>query len=149
MVFTASGILLALLVLVRPLQKNNFYILHCGIVILTAYYIEHHFFTVPSLHYKTFLLFLAYHLISINIVTFFAYWVDKRAAQRGEWRIPEKNLHTLELLGGWSGALLGQKILHHKNKKKSYRAEFAFILIMQVGFIVATLYFLQVFSHHS
>ena len=84
---------------------------------------------------------LVYQFISINLVTFLAYWVDKRAAVRGAWRIPERNLHTLEMLGGWSGALAGQKILHHKNKKKSYRAEFAFVLIMQLGFIAVALHF--------
>lgn len=93
---------------------------------------------------KTLVLFLVYQFISINIVTYLAYWVDKRAAVRGEWRIPERNLHTLEMLGGWSGALLAQKILRHKNKKKSYRAEFAFVLVMQLGFIVVALHLLGI-----
>lgn len=122
--------------------KKQFYLLHCGIVILAAYYIETHYFRVTPFAPKTLLLFLVYQFISINLVTFLAYWVDKRAAVRGAWRISERNLHALEMLGGWSGALAGQKILHHKNKKKSYRAEFAFVLIMQLGFIAVALHFL-------
>lgn len=142
MVITSSVILIGLLLLIRPLQKNSFYLLNCGMVILAAYFIETHYFRVPPFAPKTLLLFLVYQFISINLVTFLAYWVDKRAAIRGGWRIPERNLHALEMLGGWSGALIAQKVLHHKNKKKSYRAEFAFVLIMQLGFVVATLHFL-------
>lgn len=142
MVITASVILISLLLLLRPLQKNSFYLLHCGIVILGAYFIETHYFKVTPFVPKTLLLFLVYQFVVINIITYLAYWVDKRAAVRGEWRIPERNLHALEMIGGWSGALLAQKILHHKNKKKSYQGEFAFVLIMQIGFVVAVLYFL-------
>jgi len=144
MVITASAILIGLLAFIRPLQKNSFYLLHCGIVILAAWYIETHLFRVTPFAPKTLVLFLVYQFISINIVTYLAYWVDKRAAVRGEWRITERNLHTLEMLGGWSGALLAQKILRHKNKKKSYRAEFAFVLVMQLGFIVVALHLLGI-----
>ena len=144
MVITASVILIGLLLFLRPLQKNSFYLLHCAIVILGAYFIETHYFKVTPFVPKTLLLFVVYQFIVINPVTYLAYWVDKRAAIRGEWRIPERNLHMLEMLGGWSGALLAQKILHHKNKKKSYQSEFAFVLIMQVGFVVAVLYSLGI-----
>ena len=142
MVITASVILLGLLVLIRPLQRNSFYLLNCAMVILAAYWIETHYFRVTPFVPKTLLLFLVYQFISINLVTFLAYWLDKRAAQKGAWRIPEKNLHQLEMLGGWSGALLGQKILHHKNRKKSYQAEFWFVIIMQVGFVYVVLHIL-------
>ncbi len=42
MVITASAILIGLLAFIRPLQKNSFYLLHCGIVILAAWDIETH-----------------------------------------------------------------------------------------------------------
>lgn len=142
MVITASAILLGLLVLIRPLQRNSFYLLNCALVILASYWIENHYFRVTPFAPKTLLLFLVYQFISVNLVTFLAYWLDKRAAQKGAWRIPEKNLHQLEMLGGWSGALLGQRILRHKNKKKSYQAEFWFVIIMQVGFVYVVLHIL-------
>ena len=44
MVITYSVILIGLLFLIRPLQKNSFYILHAALVILAAYYIETHYF---------------------------------------------------------------------------------------------------------
>ncbi|MFR1031114.1 MAG: hypothetical protein ACLSE6_00645 [Alphaproteobacteria bacterium] len=72
MVITASVLLIGLLLLIRPLQKNSFYLLHCGIVILAAYYIETHYFRVTPFAPKTLLL-LVYQFISINLVTFLAY----------------------------------------------------------------------------
>ena len=122
MVIIFSIILLGLLFLIKPLQRNIYYLLHVALVILSAYYVEHHYFRLPPLQiynpiliYKTFLLFLVFHFVSINIVTIIAYWKDKRSAVRGNWRIPEVQLHTLELLGGWCGAFLAQKIFHHTN----------------------------------
>ena len=50
----------------------------------------------------------------MSLVAFAAYAVDKSAAKRGAWRTPESTLHTLELLCGWPGAWLAQRLLRHK-----------------------------------
>ena len=131
MVLTCAAVLLGLLALIRPLQKNNFYILHSAIVILSAYYVQTHYFTVTPFAPKTFLLFLVFHLASINITTILAYYVDKRAAIRHAWRVPENTLHGLEFLGGWPGALVAQKLFHHKTVKKSFRAVFWLMVVME------------------
>ena len=152
MVITFAAVLIGLLALIRPLQRNGFYILHCAVVILSAYYVETHYFRASAFAYnfrasafayKTFLLFIVFHFISINLVTILAYWKDKRAAMRGDWRTPEAELHTLELLGGWSGALLAQKLFHHKTKKRSYQSIFWLMLILQLGIIWFILRFLH------
>ena len=36
-----------------------------------------------------------------SVVAFVAYGLDKRAAVRGRWRIPEATLHAMELFGGF------------------------------------------------
>lgn len=59
---------------------------------------------------------LAVYLAAINLATFAVYGVDKRRVRRGEWRVPEKTLFLLPLLGGSVGALLGMRIFHHKTK---------------------------------
>ena len=84
------------------------------------------------------------HLVFINFVTFVAYGVDKHAARKGNWRVPESNLHTLEFLGGWAGALLGQKIFHHKSKKRSYQTFFWLMMIFEAGMIFVILKFLKI-----
>ena len=141
---TSAVILIGLLLLAAPLRKNNFYMLHLGLVVLAAYYIENNLFTVTPFHPKTLLLVLVLHLVFINFVTFVAYGVDKHAARKGNWRVPESNLHTLEFLGGWAGALLGQKIFHHKSKKRSYQTFFWLMMIFEAGVIFVILKFLKI-----
>lgn len=58
----------------------------------------------------------------LSLITLIAYWMDKRAAQKGNWRTPESTLHLLALLGGWPGALVAQQKLRHKSRKKDFRA---------------------------
>lgn len=143
MVITFAAILVGLLALFKPLQKNNFYILHAAIVILAAYFVETHFFRASPFGYKTFLLFLVFHIISINITTFIAYYLDKRAAIKRAWRVPEKKLHLLEFLGGWLGALIAQKLLKHKTNKKSFQNMFWLMIFLEFLAILVILNYLN------
>lgn len=81
--------------------------------------------------HKAFLVFIVYHLCCINLATFIAYGADKRAAERGKWRVPEMQLHALEFLGGWPGAFIAQKFFHHKTKKRSFQAMFWLMLVFE------------------
>lgn len=142
MVITAGVILFGLFFLLPPLRKNVFFILNCCSIIALSYWVESHYFRVTPFALKTFLLFLVVQFIFINIFTFFAYWKDKRAAVQGEWRIPEKDLHWLELLGGWSGALLAQKFFRHKTRKHTYQVVFWLVPLIQITFIFVVLQYL-------
>jgi len=68
-----------------------------------------------------------------SVITFFAYGLDKRAARRGRWRTPEATLHLLELLGGFPGAMLAQRIFRHKRGKVSYLIVFWLIVAMHAA----------------
>lgn len=57
-------------------------------------------------------------------VAFAMYWLDKRRAGRGEWRISEAMLHVVELLGGWPGAFAAQRVFRHKWRKGAYMTVF-------------------------
>lgn len=129
--------------LVRPLQRNAFFVLYFAAMILAAYITENHFFRVTFLSTKSFLVFIVYHLVYINAVTFIAYGVDKRSAQRGDWRVSEAKLHSLEFLGGWVGAYIAQKIFHHKSKKRSYQVMFWLMLVLQSAAIYIILKYLK------
>lgn len=76
------------------------------------------------------------YLILINIITFFVYGNDKRRARREQWRIPERTLITLALLGGSAGALAGMYFFHHKTKKRRFRLGIPIILICQAALII-------------
>ncbi|QNT04775.1 MULTISPECIES: DUF1294 domain-containing protein [Marinomonas] len=60
----------------------------------------------------------------LSLITFCFYGVDKSAARRGRQRVRESTLHVLSLMGGWPGALLGQKVFHHKTKKVRFLVVF-------------------------
>ena len=57
----------------------------------------------------------------LSVVTFYMYWRDKFAAQRGAWRTPEATLHLAALAGGWPGGWLAQRLLRHKSSKATFR----------------------------
>ena len=67
--------------------------------------------------------------MGMSVLSAVQYRHDKRNAQRGEWRTPEKQLHIVELLGGWPGAFLTQQLLRHKTQKTSYQAVFWLIVL--------------------
>lgn len=72
----------------------------------------------------------------LSLMTFFAYWKDKAAAQAGRWRTPESTLHVLALMGGWPGAVLAQQWLRHKSSKAAFRAVFWATVVLNVaGFV--------------
>jgi uncharacterized membrane protein YsdA (DUF1294 family) len=69
------------------------------------------------------------YAMAIGTVAYWVYAVDKRRAEEGLWRIPETQLHLLELLGGWPGAFIAQRRLRHKCSKLSYQAMFWLIVL--------------------
>ena len=60
----------------------------------------------------------------MSVALFAMYGADKAAAQRGTRRTPEASLHLLALMGGWPGALVAQRVFHHKTKKQPFRTIF-------------------------
>ena len=71
----------------------------------------------------------------MSLVTLIAYAIDKDAAVRGKWRIPEKWLHILEFGCGWPGAWLGQRLFHHKSSKTSFRIVYWFMVVLNIGVV--------------
>ena len=76
----------------------------------------------------------------MSMIAFVAYALDKRAAGRGRPRTPEATLHLLELLGGWPGAFVAQRLIRHKNAKVSYQVVFWLIVVLHVAAWGAILY---------
>lgn len=74
--------------------------------------------------------------VLLSLITFFAYWKDKVAAQAGRWRTPESTLHCLALLGGWPGAVFAQQWLRHKSSKTEFRSIFWCTVVLNVTVFV-------------
>ncbi|QXZ08939.1 cold shock and DUF1294 domain-containing protein [Comamonas sp. Y33R10-2] len=80
------------------------------------------------------LIWLAY--AGLSVLTFMAYWQDKWAAQKGQWRTPEKTLQLMALVGGWPGAVLAQQWLRHKSSKTSFQQEFWLMVLINVAAVL-------------
>jgi uncharacterized membrane protein YsdA (DUF1294 family) len=68
----------------------------------------------------------------VSILTFLVYRFDKLAAKRGQWRTKESTLLLLGLACGWPGAVLAQRVLHHKSRKQSFQLVFWGTAVMNV-----------------
>ena len=84
-------------------------------------------------------LFLIY-LIFINIFSFMLMGIDKKKAQKGTWRISEKNLFLSAIVGGSIGAILGMQIFRHKTKHRKFTIGMPLILIIQI--IIIAVFFI-------
>ena len=80
---------------------------------------------------------LGLYLAAVNLVTFAAFWSDKRAAVRRERRFPERSLLLMTALGGWIGALGGQHLLRHKTRKEPFRTQLYGIILAELVALVA------------
>jgi uncharacterized membrane protein YsdA (DUF1294 family) len=82
-------------------------------------------------------------VMMMSIICFAAYGLDKQLAVNGGRRVPESTLHLLALLGGWPGAILGQRHFRHKTKKLSFLIEFWLVVVVHVAFVgaAACIYF--------
>lgn len=59
---------------------------------------------------------------AMSLVTFLAYGWDKSSARLGNRRTPESTLHLMDLIGGWPGGLVAQRLLRHKSRKEEFLA---------------------------
>lgn len=75
---------------------------------------------------------LAGYVCLINIVAFVTMAVDKRKAVKGKWRIPEKTLLGLAILGGSVGAIAGMYTFRHKTRHRLFTVGLPVILILQL-----------------
>ena len=69
----------------------------------------------------------------VSVIAFLLYGLDKRAATRGGWRTSEARLHLFELLGGWPGALLAQRVFRHKTRKAEFQVVFYLAVAANLG----------------
>jgi uncharacterized membrane protein YsdA (DUF1294 family)/cold shock CspA family protein len=74
---------------------------------------------------------------AMSTATFIVYWLDKRAAVRGGWRVAEGTLHWLSLACGWPGALLAQHLLRHKSAKQKFRRLYWLTVVVNIAAFVA------------
>ena len=68
----------------------------------------------------------------VNLVGFAIMGIDKSKAIHKQWRVPEKMLFLIALVGGGVGATFGMHFFHHKTKHWYFRYGFPLIAIAQL-----------------
>ena len=76
---------------------------------------------------------LIYFLI-INVIGFFLMGIDKLRAKKQVWRVPEKTLFLIAVIGGSVGTNIGMYVFRHKTKHWYFVIGMPLILIAQVAF---------------
>ena len=107
-----------------------------------------------DLVYNAFMDFLIIFLVIINIFALAAMGIDKKKAEKREWRIPESRLFLYVILGGGIGGTLGMFLFRHKTKHAKFRIFFPLITIVEYGALIFVLiryhdsltYFLPIFN---
>ena len=60
------------------------------------------------------------YFVVINLLAFLIMWWDKHEAKLGDWRVSEKFLFLLVLLGGGIGGIAGMYTFRHKTQKLNF-----------------------------
>ena len=78
------------------------------------------------------------YLIIINIIGFSVMYIDKQKAKKGKWRIPEKTIFIITVLGGGIGTISGMYAFRHKTQKLHFTIGLPTITILE---IIGVIYF--------
>jgi uncharacterized membrane protein YsdA (DUF1294 family) len=81
-------------------------------------------------------LLVALFYLAASAATIVVYAVDKSAARHGRWRVSERTLHLLAIIGGWPGALVAQQVFRHKSRKPSFRAAFLLTVVLNCALLL-------------
>ncbi len=83
-----------------------------------------------------FIIYLAV-LAVMSLIACLFYFIDKRKAQKKQWRIRESVLFGLGFFGGAIGALIGMTLFRHKTKHWYFWVLNVIFLFIQVAAAIA------------
>ena len=75
---------------------------------------------------------VAIYLLVVNVLAFLMYGLDKLRAKKDKWRIPEKTLIMVAVIGGSVGAFLGMQTFRHKTKHLKFTIGVPVIFVLQI-----------------
>lgn len=84
---------------------------------------------------------LLIYLLVINVVGFLLMGIDKLRAKKQVWRVPEKTLFLIAVIGGSIGTNVGMYVFRHKTKHWYFVIGMPLILIAQIALIVWLVFF--------
>ena len=78
----------------------------------------------------------AIYMVVMNVLGVAVMWSDKRRARLHRWRIPEKVLFGVSLLGGSAGTWAGMYLFRHKTKHWYFVIGMPLILVCQAALAI-------------
>lgn len=81
---------------------------------------------------KYFILYLA----AVSVLSCMAAVHDKISAKKGKWRVPEKVLFLLAVLGGSAAMYITMLIIRHKTRHKRFMIGLPAIFILQCALLI-------------
>ena len=78
--------------------------------------------------------------VAMSVIGFALMGADKRRAEKGAWRIPEKVLFGVSFLLGGVGSLVGMFVFRHKTKHASFRILLPFSALWSLAVTAAAEY---------
>ena len=82
------------------------------------------------------------YLAVISLVSVITTAWDKFCAKRNMWRVPEKTLIIMSILGGSVAMYITMKMIRHKTKHPKFMVGIPVIIILQIAAVAAVWYFL-------
>ena len=79
------------------------------------------------------------YLLTVSFIAFISYGIDKSKAKSNKWRIPEKFLLGISLIGGFVGSFLAMQTFRHKTKHWYFYAVIVISVVLW-GFALFKLY---------
>ncbi|MFL6479410.1 MAG: DUF1294 domain-containing protein [Bacillales bacterium] len=72
----------------------------------------------------------------MNIAGLVIMWEDKKRAKKHEYRISERTLWMVALLGGAVGATAGMQLYRHKTKHTSFKIGFPALAVIELVLLI-------------
>ena len=79
---------------------------------------------------------MIYYLIFINIVGLLSMYLDKYFAKNNMYRISEKNLFFIAIIGGSIGSIIGMYQFRHKTRHRQFTTGLPFIIFIQIMILI-------------
>lgn len=79
---------------------------------------------------------LIVYLVIINILSLTVIYIDKVKARKKKWRVPERNLIGLAILGGSLGTIIGMYSFRHKTKHIKFTLGVPAIILVQFSLLL-------------
>ncbi len=80
--------------------------------------------------------YLALYLLFINVVAAIICITDKLKAKIDGWRVPEKTLFIVSVIGGALGMYITMQLIRHKTKHKRFMIGLPVIILVQCALLI-------------